>query len=128
MGPETQEIIKDMTAPILKCAIAAAGVAAISTAAKKLAAVNYEEKKLTGNKSLHPTEDTTVLSKSEKLAKSSRNAVQDESVSANRSELKAQSTDAAASDSDAKAMDSGASAAQPKSGALQVYTKGMNIS
>ncbi|MDR2634344.1 MAG: hypothetical protein LBC51_12100 [Treponema sp.] len=128
LDKETSDTIKELVAPIVGSALAAAVTGAAMAIIAKLVVTNYQQSDLSGEKGMHPTKDETSINKTDASAKDNDASLAKDGVKAKDGDLSAAQTDAKAMTSDAKALDSGASAAQPKAGALDVKTKGLVMS
>ena len=88
---------------------------------------NYEEKKLSGNKVVTPTNDETSLESRESTGVDNDSSLAKDDVAAQKGEIDAAETEGKAATTEATAADSGASALKTKAGAADIATKGIKL-
>lgn len=88
---------------------------------------NYEEKKLTGNKVVTPTNDEISLESREATGVDNDSSLVKDEVAAKKSELDAAETEAKFATTEATAADSGAAALKTEAGATDIATKGIKL-
>lgn len=108
--------------------IALSAVSSIATSILMSATVtNYEEKKLTGNKIVTPTNDETSLESRESTGVDNDSSLAKDDVAAQKGEIDAAETKGKAATTEATAADSGASALKTKAGATDIAAKGIKL-
>ena len=108
--------------------IALSAVSSIATSILMSATVtNYEEKKLTGNKIVTPTNDETSLESRESTGVDNDSSLAKDDVAAQKGEIDAAETEGKAATTEATAADSGASALKTKAGATDIAAKGIKL-
>lgn len=108
--------------------IALSAVSTIATSILMSATVtNYEEKKLTGNKIVTPTNDETSLESRESTGVDNDSSLAKDDVAAQKGEIDAAETEGKAATTEATAADSGASALKTKAGATDIAAKGIKL-
>ena len=108
--------------------IALSAVSSIATSILMSATVtNYEEKKLTGNKIVTPTNDETSLESRESTGVDNDSSLAKDDVAAQKGEIDAAETEGKAATTEATATDSGASALKTKEGATDIAAKGIKL-
>ena len=108
--------------------IALSAVSSIATSILMSATVtNYEEKKLTGNKIVTPTNDETSLESRESTGVHNDSSLAKDDVAAQKGEIDAAETEGKAATTEATAADSGASALKTKAGATDIAAKGIKL-
>lgn len=108
--------------------IALSAVSSIATSILMSATVtNYEEKKLTGNKIVTPTNDETSLESRESTGVDNDSSLAKDDVAAQKGEIDATETEGKAATTEATAADSGASALKTKAGATDIAAKGIKL-
>lgn len=108
--------------------IALSAVSSIATSILMSATVtNYEEKKLTGNKIVTPTNDETSLESRESTGVDNDSSLAKDDVAAQKGEIDAAETEGKAVTTEATAADSGASALKTKAGATDIAAKGIKL-
>ena len=108
--------------------IALSAVSSIATSILMSATVtNYEEKKLTGNKIVTPTNDETSLESRESTGVDNDSSLAKDDVAAQKGEIDAAETEGKAATTEAAAADSGASALKTKAGATDIAAKGIKL-
>ena len=108
--------------------IALSAVSSIATSILMSATVtNYEEKKLTGNKIVTPTNDETSLESRESTGVDNDSSLAKDDVAAQKGEIEAAETEGKAATTEATAADSGASALKTKAGATDIAAKGIKL-
>ena len=108
--------------------IALSAVSSIATSILMSATVtNYEEKKLTGNKIVTPTNDETSLESRESTGVDNDSSLAKDDVAAQKGEIDAAETEDKAATTEATAADSGASALKTKAGATDIAAKGIKL-
>lgn len=108
--------------------IALSAVSSIATSILMSATVtNYEEKKLTGNKIVTPTNDETSLESRESMGVDNDSSLAKDDVAAQKGEIDAAETEGKAATTEATAADSGASALKTKAGATDIAAKGIKL-
>ena len=108
--------------------IALSAVSSIATSILMSATVtNYEEKKLTGNKIVTPTNDETSLESRESTGVDNDSSLAKDDVAAQKGEINAAETEGKAATTEATAADSGASALKTKAGATDIAAKGIKL-
>lgn len=108
--------------------IALSAVSSIATSILMSATVtNYEEKKLTGNKIVTPTNDETSLESRESTGVDNDSSLAKDDVAAQKGEIDAAETEGKAATTEATATDSGASALKTKAGATDIAAKGIKL-
>ena len=108
--------------------IALSAVSSIATSILMSATVtNYEEKKLTGNKIVTPTNDETSLESRESTGVDNDGSLAKDDVAAQKGEIDAAETEGKAATTEATAADSGASALKTKAGATDIAAKGIKL-
>lgn len=88
---------------------------------------NYEEKKLSGNKVVTPTNDETSLESKESTGVDNDSSLAKDDVVVQKGELDATETEGKAATTEATAADSGASALKTKAGATDIAAKGIKL-
>lgn len=104
-----------------------AATAVISNLLLSTTVTNYEEKKLSGNKVVTPTNDETSLESRESTGVDNDSSLAKDDVSAQKGELDAAETEGKAATTEATAADSGASALKTKAGATDIAAKGIKL-
>ena len=108
--------------------IALSAVSSIATSILMSATVtNYEEKKLTGNKIVTPTNDETSLESRQSTGVDNDSSLAKDDVAAQKGEIDAAETEGKAATTEATAADSGASALKTKAGATDIAAKGIKL-
>lgn len=108
--------------------IALSAVSSIATSILMSATVtNYEEKKLTGNKIVTPTNDETSLESRESTGVDNDSSLAKDDVAAQKGEIDAAETEGKVATTEATAADSGASALKTKAGATDIAAKGIKL-
>lgn len=108
--------------------IALSAVSSIATSIlMSVTVTNYEEKKLTGNKIVTPTNDETSLESRESTGVDNDSSLAKDDVAAQKGEIDAAETEGKAATTEATAADSGASALKTKAGATDIAAKGIKL-
>ena len=108
--------------------IALSAVSSIATSILMSATVtNYEEKKLTGNKIVTPTNDETSLESRESTGVDNDSSLAKDDVAAQKGEIDAAETEGKAATTEDTAADSVASALKTKAGATDIAAKGIKL-
>lgn len=127
MDKDTQQMIEDVVEVIGGSALAMAVTAAAGKIISSLVVTDVEETNLAGKKELHPTQDSTSVSKTDVAASETEGKIDQQGVAAQSGEVKASNTEAAAQTGDATALESGAIAARTKAGAADIETKALKM-
>ena len=127
LSNEQKDGLKEAFAPLIGGVVASAAVIAAATAISKLLVTNVEEKTVTGDKELKPTDSETTVHKSEVSGAETEGKVAKEGVDGTNGKLEANETEGIAATEEATASKTGAKALKTEAGAMQVKTKGMEI-
>ena len=127
LDEKTKELLKSAAGPIVTSAASIALVAGLSAVVEKLTTTNYKSSGLTGDKEIHPTEDSAAISKVETSAKDTDASMAKDELKVKDGDLSAAKTDANALTTEATAAESGAAAARTKAGAADIETKGLKM-
>lgn len=88
---------------------------------------NYEEKKLTGNKVVTPTNDETSLESKESTGVANDSSLVKDEVAAQNGEIDAAETEAKAATTETTAAETSTSAIQTKAGTADIAAKGIKL-
>lgn len=124
---EQKENLTNKIGAVIASAVLGIAVGAIVSALLKLAVTNIKTKNIAGNKTIAPTEDKTVVNKSETTAKNTDSSLASDEVASSKGELKAKEQEAKAATDEATASETGTAASRVKSGASDVETKSLKM-
>jgi hypothetical protein len=117
------DMVKEAAKVIAGSLLACVAVGAMKSVVTKLTTIDHEKNSLTGKSELHPTEDSTSLSKVDTDAVKTEGQVSKDSVSGIDGKVQADETNAKAATVDATALEAGAQAVRTKAGASDIELK-----
>jgi hypothetical protein len=124
---ELKDSIISAVTPAVTSLMAGLLVAGVASIAESLLVTNYSQSTPTGDTEMHPTENETVLSKSEVAGSETEGKLAQDKVAATEGEVLANETEARALTGEATAADSGASALRTKAGASDIEVKALKM-
>ena len=127
LSEEDKKEIENATESSLSSVSTAGVVSALSAGVKVLMALNFQDKNISGNKSMTPTDDEVAINKTEAGASETEGKLAKDGVSAQEGSVKASETEAKASTMDATAAEAGAQAVRTKAGASDIEVKALKM-
>ncbi|MCQ2965479.1 MAG: hypothetical protein MJ250_01910 [Alphaproteobacteria bacterium] len=127
MDDKTKDAFKEMVMPLITGIGTTIAVGAITSALTKYLVTNFEEKDVTGDREVKPTDTETTVNKAEVSGNETEGKLAKDGVNGTEGKIKANETKGIASTAEATAADAGAQALRTKAGAMEVKTKGLEI-
>ena len=127
LSEEDKKEIENATESSLSSVSTAGVVSAISAGAKVLMALNFQDKNISGNKSMTPSEEDVAINKTDVGASETEGKLSKDGLSAQEATVKASETEAKASTTDATAAEAGAQAVRTKAGASDIEVKALKM-
>jgi len=127
LSEEDKKEIESATESSLSSVSTAGVVSALSAGVKVLMAMNFQDKNISGNKSMTPSEEEVAVNKTDVGASETEGKLSKDGISAQEGNVKAAETEAKASTADATAAESGAQAVRTKAGASDIEVKALKM-
>lgn len=102
-------------------------VSALSAGVKVLMALNFQDKNISGNKAMTPSEEEVAINKTEVGASETEGKLSKDGLAAQEGTVKASETEAKAATTDATAAEAGAQAVRTKAGASDIEVKALKM-
>ena len=127
LSEEDKKEIESATESSLSSVSTAGVVSALSAGVKVLMALNFQDKNISGNKAMTPSEEDVAINKTEVGASETEGKLSKDGLSAQEGTVKASETEAKASTTDATAAEAGAQAVRTKAGASDIEVKALKM-
>ena len=127
LSEEDKKEIENATESSLSSVSTAGVVSALSAGVKVLMALNFQDKNISGNKSMTPSEEEVAVNKTDVGASETEGKLSKDGLAAQEGTVKASETEAKASTTDATAAEAGAQAVRTKAGASDIEVKALKM-
>ena len=127
LSEEDKKEIENATESSLSSVSTAGVVSAISAGVKVLMALNFQDKNISGNKAMTPSEEEVAINKTEVGASETEGKLSKDGLAAQEGTVKASETEAKAATTDATAAEAGAQAVRTKAGASDIEVKALKM-
>jgi hypothetical protein len=127
LSEEDKKEIESATESSLSSVSTAGVVSALSAGVKILMAMNFQDKNISGNKAMTPSEEEVAINKTEVGASETEGKLSKDGLAAQEGTVKASETEAKASTADATAAEAGAQAVRTKAGASDIEVKALKM-
>ena len=127
LSEEDKKEIESATESSLSSVSTAGVVSALSAGVKVLMALNFQDKNISGNKAMTPSEEEVAINKTEVGASETEGKLSKDGLAAQEGTVKASETEAKAATTDATAAEAGAQAVRTKAGASDIEVKALKM-